>query len=363
MRQRSEAAITGTAAPFARTVLASTAGALDRYAQRWLVAQHTACEETQVRHVQSATLLERRIDCLAARRRALAAAAEVLQRRPAQAVIHPGELVASLGDIEPCADTAVLLELSRPGGGPPAPSAATAPTVATAAHAAQLLDVRRQLASAGALLAIGDAAGAAPVVAEAERRAAGLDDGALGAELLYAQGRLRLARGEVDAGIAVLDRAVAQAVSSHSDELPVDAWLTLATAPGGPEQRPAEVGSWLGQAEAWLHRLGHAADSRRVEVAHARAGLLRRTGKAVDAVTALSGAIAAGEALWGKDDPRLIALLCDRAAARGELRQAGPAVADAERAVALAVAAWGPDHPGTMQAHSVLAGLRSQPGP
>ncbi len=109
VRQHSEAAILGTATPFASTMWASTRVALDRYAQRWLRGQQAACEATHVRHVQSAALLDRRMECLAARRRSLAAAAEVLQRRPAQAVAHAGELLASLGDIEVCADTSVLL--------------------------------------------------------------------------------------------------------------------------------------------------------------------------------------------------------------------------------------------------------------
>jgi tetratricopeptide (TPR) repeat protein len=336
-------------------VWASTAAAFDRYAQHWLGAQRAVCEATRVRHVQSAELLDRRMECLATRRRSLAAAAQVLQQRPGPAAVHAGELLATLVDIEPCADTAVLLELSGPGGGP-------APPVSSA-RAAQAAGVRQQLASAAALVAAGDVAAAEPAVAEAERRAAGQGDGALDAELLYAQGRLRLARGEVAAAVGMLRRAGAQAVSSHDDELPVDAWLTLATATGSLDQDRAEAESWLGQAEAWMHRLGHGSDSRRIALDRARAGLQRRAGDAAGAVATLSRAIDAAEALWGKGDPRLIALLCDRAAAQGERHQAGPAAADAERAVALGTAAWGPEHPATRDARSVLASLRSPPRP
>ncbi|HEX3764352.1 MAG TPA: protein kinase [Kofleriaceae bacterium] len=346
-RQRSEAAILGTGAPFAPRVWASTAAALDHHAQRWLGAQRAACEATRVHHVQSAALLDRRMECLAARRRSLAAAAGVLQQQPAQAIAHPGALLASLGDLEPCADTAVLFERSA-AGGEPAP-----------AHAA---GARQQLANAGAHLAAGDVAGAAAAVAEAERLTAGAGAGALAAELAYAQGRLAVARGEAAAASAALRRAVAQAVSSHDDELPIDAWLTLATAPGS-EQRPAEVAAWLAEADAWLHRLGHAGDSRRIVLGGARAGLLRRSGDPAGAVAALSVAIGSAEALWGKDDPRLIALLCDRAAARGELHQATAAVADAERAAQLGTAAWGAEHPDTERARQLTASLRAAVSP
>src|SRR6185295_1287796 len=155
------AAILGTGAPFAAGMWTSTGAAFDRYAQHWIGAQQAACEATHVRHVQSAALLDRRIECLAARRRSLAAAADVLQSQPAQAVAHAGELLNSLGDIERCADTAALLA-----------SAAAPP--ANPAIRQRAAAVRQQLAGAGARLAAGDLAGAEPVVAAAAQLANGL---------------------------------------------------------------------------------------------------------------------------------------------------------------------------------------------
>jgi tetratricopeptide (TPR) repeat protein len=343
VRQRSEAAILGTATPFASSMWASTGTALDRYAQRWLRGQQAACEATQVRHVQSAVLLDRRMECLAAPRRSLAAAAEVLQRRPAQAVAHAGELLDSLGDIEVCADTSVLLELS---------SSAVPP--ATAAARARAAAVRQQLASASALLATGDIAAAEPVVAEAERAANDLDDGQLRAELRYVAAHVKARRGEVSEAIALANQAVELAVASHHDELPADVWLMLARNAGSLEQRPAEIEAWLGQAEAWNRRLGHAGDSRRVAVEYVRGKLQMAAGQASAAVTTLSLAIESAEALWGRNDPRLLPLLVDRANAEGQLQKGKPAVEDAERALALGIAAWGPDYPGIAQVRRVL---------
>jgi tetratricopeptide (TPR) repeat protein len=291
-----------------------------------------------VRHAQSAELLDLRMECLAGRRRALGAAAEVLRSRPAQAVEHTDELLRSLGDIEACADTGVLRELAAGRG-------AAAPVTPLARAQADL--VRQRLAHADALLAAGDVGGAEPVVAEADQLAAEHAEQAepLRAEVHHARGRIQLARDQVAAAIASFDRAIELAVASRHDELATDVWLTLAVRAGKLEQRPAEIEAWLGQGEAWIRRLGHPSDARRIEVDQARGGLALAAGKAREAVAALTRALERAEALWGKDDPRLVPLLRDRAVAHGRLQAVRPAVADAERALALGLAAWGPEYP------------------
>ncbi|HMG52892.1 MAG TPA: tetratricopeptide repeat-containing protein kinase family protein, partial [Kofleriaceae bacterium] len=336
-RQRSAAAILATATPFAPSMWASTSAAFDQYAQRWLGAQQAACEATHVRHVQSATLLDRRMECLASRRRSLAAAAEVLMERPAQAVGHAGELLSSLGDIELCADTGVLLELSSRGGGPMAPASPVARARAAAA--------RQRLASASALLATGDIAGADPAVAETEPIARELADDALGAEAAFLAAQVALARSDVAAATRSFDRAVELAVASHNDELIADIWLARAVHGGSIDQRPAAIEQWIGQSEAWLRRLGHPSDARRIEVERARGSLQYTAGDAHQAVATLSHAIGEAERLWGASDPRLIPMLRERAGAQARLRQARPAVADAERALALGIMAWGTSYP------------------
>jgi tetratricopeptide (TPR) repeat protein len=335
---RVAAALLGTGAPFASNVWTSTQTALDHYAQRWIGAQRAACEATHVRHVQSAELLDRRMECLAGRRRSLAAAAEVLQSRPAQAVAHAGEILGSLGEIDLCADTGVLLELPGLGSG-------TAGVMASARSRALVAEVRGHLARASALLATGDVAAAEPVVADAVRIAKDLDQDPVRAEILYLQGRVKLARGEVADSIELFNRAVELAVASHHDELPPEIWLTLAVSAGSREQRPAETEVWLGQGEAWLRRLGHPNDPRRIDVEAARGDLQLTVGNAGDALVTLSRALEMAEALWGKDDPRLILLLRQRARASSQSGQPKAAVADDERALALGIASWGPEYP------------------
>src|SRR6185436_17367569 len=223
-----------------------------------------------------------------------------------------------------CADTGVLLELVAGGAGG---TAAAATTPATGLARAQAAEVRQRLARADALLAAGDVAGAEPVVVAAARLAADLDE-PVRAEVLHREGRIQLARDQVPASIASFNRAIELAVSSRHDELPADVWLTLALSVGKREQRPAEIEAWLGHGEAWVRRLGHAGDSRRVAVEHARGTQRLAAGDAGQAVAALTRALELAEALWGKDDPRLVPLLRDRATAYGRLRQAKAAVAD-----------------------------------
>jgi tetratricopeptide (TPR) repeat protein len=345
-RQRSQAAILGTAAPAAPTMWASTATAFDRYATHWLTEQRAACEATHVRHTQSADLLDRRMECLASRRRSLAAAVDVLQHRPVQAMAHADELLGSLGDIEQCADTATLRALSG------ASAAVTNPL--SAAARVRATEVRGQLARADALLATGDIAAAEPMVAQADRLATGFEDDAVRAEVVFHQGKLGLARGEVRKAVALLDRAAGLAVSSHHDELAADIWLTLAIQAGVRNQRTVEMEGWLSQAEGWLRRLGHDTDPRRVQADHARALLQRIGGDVRGAAATLSRAIETGEAMWGKDDPRLIGVLRERATTRGMLRDTRPAFADAERALALGIAAWGEQYPDVARTRRAL---------
>ncbi len=348
-RLRVQAAMLGTATPFAASVWSSTQGALDRYARRWIDAQQAACKATHVRHVQSAELLDRRVECLAGRRRSLAAAVEVLESRPAQAIAHAGEVISSLGDIDLCADTGVLLAL-----GPLAGASGTVAALASVPAQAQVAAIRSSLARASALLATGDVAAAEPVVADASRRAAALGNAPVRAEIGYLEGKLKLARGDVAQSIAAFNRAVDLAVASRHDELPADIWLTLAGDAGALDQRPTDMESWLGQGEAWLQRLGHTNDPRRIEAERARGKLQLTAGDARAALGTLTRALTAAEALWGKTDPRLIPILHDRSAVQARLRQSKPAVADGERALELGIAAWGPAYPGIAKARRLL---------
>lgn len=336
-RARVESALLGTGLPFAATVWSSTRDTLNSYSQRWLHAHQAACEATVVRHVQSPELLDRRMECLAGRKRSLAAAVEVLQMKPMQAVSRAGEVINSLGEIDLCADTGVLLELnvkSGPGGKEP-----------TLQHKAQVNDVRKLLARAAALFATGDLVATEEEIVAGERLEAALDEEALRAELMYYKARVKLVRGDVAESIALFEKAAELAISSRHDELSAEIWLNVAREVSWRELSSSQVDTWIGQGEAWLNRLGHTKDYRHVWVDYARGNMQLAAGKAKESIATFTRALELGISLWGKDDPRVIGLLRERSTAYARLRQTKEAIEDGERALAIGVAAWGADYP------------------
>jgi eukaryotic-like serine/threonine-protein kinase len=296
-----------------------------------------------VRHIQSDELLDRRMECLAGRKRSLAAAVEVMQLRPAQAVARAGELVSSLGEIEICADTGILLELGSGGEGDRAGSKTS--NKATAQRRAELSKVRQHLARVGALFATGDLVATEAELTKADQLEKVLDDEHLRADLRYYEGRIKLVRGDIADSIALFDRAAEMAMASRHDELLADIWLILAREVGVRDFRPAQTANWLAQGEAWIRRLGHARDPRKPWAEHARGNLQLSMGETKDALETFTRAIASAEYLWGKDDTRLIALFRDRSQVHARMRQAKEAIADAERALSLGVTAWGAEYP------------------
>lgn len=339
-KQRVRAALASTGLPFAGQVWRSTEAALDRYAARWLMARQAACEATYVQHTQSPELLDRRMECLAGRKRSFGTATEALARQPVEAAAHTGELLESLGEIDLCADTGALLgSLEVP---------------AKAEATARLGELRRHVAAGTARMTVGDLAGARQELAAARTLAERLGYTPAQAETLYLEGRLELEEGQVASGIKTLRRAADLAVSSRHDELGADIWLRLGLEAGPRHPRPDEAFEWVRQGEAWLARLDHPHDLRRITADAARGAVQLASGEVREALATLTRAIEAGERAFGKDSVRLVRLLRDRAHALGRLGEAQRAVADAERALHLSEAAWGPLHPQTAQGHRSL---------
>lgn len=335
-KQRIKVAVLGTGTNYAPTVWASTELTIDRYVDGWLKAQQAACMATHVRGVQSEALLDRRIGCLAGPRRSLVAVVDVLQNQSQKAVQNAGDLLASLGDFDRCSDT--LLDA-----GP-----ANVTSLPDPVQQAKLVELRNHLSRAGALLAAGDKEAAAAAVALAVEIEKPLNKDWVRAEIQYLQGQVQFANDKVAEAIVLYKQAIELAVASFHDELVADIWLTLALPVAVREQRPAQTADWLAHGESWIRRLNHVNDPRWIDIAHARGNLQLASGDNAKSLATLSGAIGAAEDRWGKSDPRLISLLRDRAlvyARSGHATSATSAVADGERALTLAISAWGPEYP------------------
>jgi tetratricopeptide (TPR) repeat protein len=329
-RQLVASALGGTRVPYAAEVARAVTADLDHYGERWLAARRGACEDTHVRKVQSPELLDRRMECLDARKRSLAAAADVFAAHPAQSVARSEAILGSLGDLDACADPGVL----RLGLPPPR----------DAAQMARLDELRRHLSRGEALLLAGDATGAGHAVDAAARIDAALAYPPAHAEVLRLRGRHEILGGRPREGVERLREAITVATENRHDELIADAWLTLARDAGQHHQSLDEAREWVRQAHAWLRRAGRAGDQRLLDVEIARGNVELATGRHADAAATFTRALAEAEAR--RVEPiRLVPLLRGRAIARVATGQASDALGDYQRALDLGLATWGPAHP------------------
>ena len=88
--------------PYASDTWERVSTGLDDYRAQWLAAEVEACESTHLRAEHDAAWLERRIECLDDRRRALASLTDQLVRGDPLTVEHAAQAVGSLAPIEAC---------------------------------------------------------------------------------------------------------------------------------------------------------------------------------------------------------------------------------------------------------------------
>jgi eukaryotic-like serine/threonine-protein kinase len=330
-KTRVQRALAGTGLSFAGQVWSTVEARLDRHARAWLAAGKDACEDTHVRRVQSPDLLDRRVACLAERKRSLATVARAFVDDPEHAADSAASLLDQLGDVSICANTEVL----RLGLEPPR----------RAQDIERVSRVRDHLAASDALHAMGRYQAATAELEAGEALAAGLEYAPVRAEILHVRGRLDVREGELERAIESLRQAQDLALGARHDELVADIWLTLVRDAGPRYQRPAQVREWLRLTRASLRRLGHEDDPRELLLEHASGLVMAAQGHHGDAAEQLTRAIDAASRRWGTDDLRIAPMLIDRANARAMIGAASDALADYERALAIETAAFGPEHP------------------
>ena len=113
-REAIRAAFLGSGAPGAGEVWERVTAELDRFAGRWLATHRDACEATNVRHEQSATLLDLRMSCLGERRTALAALTDVFTRADRDVVRNAVDAVNALPSLDRCSDPRQLATSIEP---------------------------------------------------------------------------------------------------------------------------------------------------------------------------------------------------------------------------------------------------------
>jgi tetratricopeptide (TPR) repeat protein len=311
--------------------------ALDQQASAWIDSRVAVCRATHVEHVQSPALLDRRIECLEARHRELAAAAALAHDQPLAAAERVEELTATLGPVDRC-----LAPLAD--GLPPPPPA----------EGARVAAARGELATAAALRATGDLRGARAAL----DRAAAQDRGVyapLGAEREAAEVRQLLEAGAYGPAAERGERAALAALAARHDTLLADLWLHLAVELASRPDHLAAAERYLASAEALNARLDHRTAPSRVLTSLARGRILVTRGRGLDGAAVLSGALAEAAVTLGESHALTSRILHSRANAWGTADQSERAIADYRRTLEVGRAHLGADHPKLGRAHRDLA--------
>jgi serine/threonine protein kinase/tetratricopeptide (TPR) repeat protein len=215
---------------------------LDDWSANWIAARRDACEATEVRHEQSAELLDLRMACLDQQLHRFAALVDVLADADDTVIEKAIEAVEALPTLEVCADRSWLTAAVRP---PEDPQLAAA-----------VERVRESIARAEALTDGGKPNEALPIAEQAEARAHELAWQPLLAEAATTLGRVQQERGEFAKSRAALEAGYFAARRGGHDEITLRAaaLLIYTLGVGLGELQPAEV--WIEHALAEAERIG-----------------------------------------------------------------------------------------------------------
>ncbi|MCG8456638.1 MAG: serine/threonine-protein kinase [Holophagales bacterium] len=222
-RDRLEASLAATGRPYSLDVSRSVGDRLDAYARSWLGMYRDACESTHLRAEQSHELLDRRMACLDQRRRELGALVALVIDEPEAAVEGAVSAVERLPALEACADTAALLSVTEPPADP--------------AERQAIGQLRDRLARVEALLIAGRYDRAAEQVRELSSEAESRGYLPLLAEVLVTWGTVQSHKGEADAAVATLERALRVAQAAHHDRPAAEAFVRLVWVVGFEQAR------------------------------------------------------------------------------------------------------------------------------
>ena len=303
-------------------------------------ARHATCEATEVRHEQSAALLDVRMHCLARRRIELDALESTFAHATSDIVTGAAEAAASLPRIEACSDVTTLSSLAPRPTGALGNRLAELETKLARAHAYASAGVSSE-ATHDAVASMTEAIsiGYRPVIAEARL---------LVAMLMRRSGAIATARTTADA--ALLD-----AEASHDDRDAALAWLEILAIRGEAGESASAVAAGPA-AMAAVARLGTPVDleaSVLFELGAARTALGDLDGATRD----LEGALERRKRTLPEkhlDIARTLTALGNVARARGDLDGALGLHRDA---LAMDEAILGPLHPALARHHHNIAGV------
>ncbi len=331
-RDQIRAAFTSTGSPSAGIAFERASDVLGRYTKVLATRATSACRGLD----EPARVTAARRECLADRRRELAAFTELLTTADKPLVQRVPSAVWSLYDPEPCDDTQTLLARAR-----------TSTESMTQEQAAELRRLKA-LSDAGRYEAA--IAGLTPIVNDA--RTAGNASLELAALLELANAESNL---ESPNTRAHLDRAVALAESLGRDLDAAQSYAALASFAGTVSQEYAEAHRFIGLARAKLQRLGGKNPALRGDLLMTEAQILLDDNRLGEAEGAMRQAVATMEQAYGNAHPKLGAALGTLSQIERAQRKEAESLVTSTRTLEVLERSLGADHPTVAGAHMNLA--------
>ncbi|WP_225409503.1 serine/threonine-protein kinase [Stigmatella hybrida] len=311
---------------------ASTARALDAYAQALVAQERQSCEDTRVRHSQSEQLMDLRAACLDGRRQALSVLVELLEAGDREALTRAPEAARQLPSLAACADRDALARVDPL---PPSPEARE-----------ELAALGRELDGLRVQGAAGLHERALPRLETVVAALRGLGHRPTLARALLLLGELRGTAGSFVPAREALEEAVRVAEAGHDDETAARAWNRLLYTETEGMGLTKEAERTARMAEAALERLGPEASLEvAAELHRVRSSLSYRQGDYARALTDASQSLTLLEKARGPRDVALADTLIGMGLALNGLGRYAEAEQHHARALALVEAVYGLEHP------------------
>jgi len=339
-------AFLATALPYAPVSFERAAERLDRYAEDWIANRTAACEATEVRHEQSAALLDLRMACLDDLAIRLRVIADAFASADTPTVRDAAAITESLRPLAACADARALLAVSAPPANPVA-RARIDSLLASVTEGSTLLDAGKPPAAAARIDGL-----------DAEVSAIGYAP--LTARHAFLRARLAGWGGDMQTARRLFKYAAAEAEAGGIDETKARALMKAAahaTSAGDAE----ETERLFGEASATSRRLG-TPPAIEVDLAQGRGRVLQEAGKFAEALSVRRRALTLSAELHGASDIHTANARIDVADTLRMLSREADALVEAERAARDLDAGLGADHPDAATAHAMHSVLRFDQG-
>ncbi len=323
-------ALEGTALRYATPLSDRVSARLDAYAEDWTRMHVEACEATAVTRVQSAALLDLRMQCLRRRKLHLHAVVDVLGDADADVAETAIQQVMGLPPIDGCADTeALTAEVPPP----------EHPQVARAAE-----QLRDELTRVRVLTKAGRYDDARAALDPLLERAAALDYAPIHAHAMAASSTLAKLKGDYARAAKEGTEAYELALRSGADRIAASAAADVMHATGGAQAKVDIGWAWAASARALAQRTDPGGSSEGM-VLNGMGVLAYRDGDFALATDYFEQALPILTRAVGEDDDRVATTLNHLGAMLDEQGRYAQAEPHFRRALEIQRRVFGTDHP------------------